>query len=401
MKKITLLVIILISITSLQISAEWKKVYGTNINNSIIYDLIIHQGNYYAATNGSLFKSEDKGETWISLSTGTMGISALESDGTRLFAGSIFSFSGVTLHYSDDNGETWNNTNVSVSQVSEIRVINQNLMFAYSNFQKFFKSTDRGETWTEVTDFPFQYTRSIYKANSGRIYISGYYSDDDGQTWNQTGYDRDGSGIYTYAENQDGLWAGAGKLWLSKNHGETWEEKDPYLTASLIVNGSNIFQGKSGFAYSTDGGESFTDYNEGITKIDRVLSMLFDGEFIIIGLDGPGIYKIAASELGITTSVEKTEELANNYELSQNYPNPFNPSTTIKFSIPESGFVSLKVYDLLGKEVASVVNEELNAGSYTVSFDASQSTQGLSSGIYFYRLEANSFIQTKKLTLIK
>jgi|GEM_PF-2712156 len=400
MKKIILLVISLISITSLQISAEWKKVYGTNVNNTIIYDMIIHQGSFYAGTNGSLLRSDDKGETWTSLPVNALGVVALASDGTRLYAGAVISLGGSTLVYSDDNGETWNNTNVTQSQISSIEIINPNLMYAYSNFQIFYQSTDRGETWTEINNLPFSTTYSIYKSSFGRLFISGYYSDDDGQSWQQSSF-INGAGIRSYAESNEGIWAGAGKLHFSADNGETWVEKDPFLTASLIVNGNNIFQGKEGFAYSTDGGESFTDYNEGITKIDRVLSMLFDGEFIIIGLDGPGIYKIAASELGITTSVEQTEELANNYELSQNYPNPFNPSTTIKFSIPESGFVSLKVYDLLGKEVASVVNEELNAGSYTVSFDASQSSQDLSSGIYFYRLEANSFVQTKKLTLIK
>lgn len=345
-------------------------------------------------------KSEDKGETWISLPANVIGVVALESDGTRLYAGAIISLGGSTLVYSDDNGETWNNTNITQSLILSIEIINPNLMYSYSNFQIFYQSTDRGETWTEINNLPFSTTYSIYKSTFGRLFISGYYSDDDGQSWQQSSF-LNGAGIRSYAESTDGIWAGAGKLHFSPDNGESWFEKDPFLTASLIVSGNNVFQGKEGFAYSTDGGESFTDYNEGITKIDRVLSMLYDGEFIIIGLDGPGIYKIAALELGITTSVEQTGELANNYELSQNYPNPFNPSTTIKFSIPESGFVSLKVYDLLGKEVASVVYEELNAGSYTVSFDASKSSQNLSSGIYFYRLEANNFVQTKKLTLIK
>src|SRR5690606_22897631 len=122
---------------------------------------------------------------------------------------------------------------------------------AYSNLQVFFQSTDRGETWTQITGLPFTATREIYKSHTGRVFISGYYSDDDGQTWTKTGYDRDGSGIYAYAENQDGIWAGAGKLWLSNDHGGSWEEKDPYLTASLIADGNNIFQGREGFAYST------------------------------------------------------------------------------------------------------------------------------------------------------
>ncbi len=100
----------------------------------------------------------------------------------------------------------------------------------------------------------------------------------------------------------------------------------------------------------------------------------------------------------ITTSVTKNEEnIPNNYLLYQNYPNPFNPSTTIKFSIPNSQFVTLKVYDLLGREVSILVNEEKLPGNYEVKFDGSN----LPSGVYFYRLQAGSFSQTKKLMLMK
>ncbi len=86
-----------------------------------------------------------------------------------------------------------------------------------------------------------------------------------------------------------------------------------------------------------------------------------------------------------------------NYLLSQNYPNPFNPTTTILYSIPNSEFVELKVYDLLGKEVANLVNEFKQSGNHSVNFDGSN----LSSGIYFYTIKAGSFIQSKKLVLLK
>lgn len=86
-----------------------------------------------------------------------------------------------------------------------------------------------------------------------------------------------------------------------------------------------------------------------------------------------------------------------NYELSQNYPNPFNPSTKINFSIPKDQRVSLKIYDMLGKETATIVNEYKAAGFYTVEFNASN----LTSGIYFYVLRGDNFTQTKKMTLIK
>ncbi|MDP4114629.1 MAG: T9SS type A sorting domain-containing protein, partial [Bacteroidota bacterium] len=86
-----------------------------------------------------------------------------------------------------------------------------------------------------------------------------------------------------------------------------------------------------------------------------------------------------------------------NYTLSQNYPNPFNPSTQIKFALPKDGFVTLKVFNVLGKEVASLVNEQKAAGNYTINFSA----KNLSSGIYFYTIKSGNFTQTKKMTILK
>jgi serine protease len=100
------------------------------------------------------------------------------------------------------------------------------------------------------------------------------------------------------------------------------------------------------------------------------------------------------SLVGITNY---NSELPSDFSLSQNYPNPFNPSTNIKFSIANPGLTSLKIYNTLGKEVASLVNEYLQAGSYDADWNAS----GNSSGVYFYRLQANGFVQTKRMLLIK
>ena len=102
----------------------------------------------------------------------------------------------------------------------------------------------------------------------------------------------------------------------------------------------------------------------------------------------------------VLTSVNEnifSTSVPDNFSLSQNYPNPFNPSTTIKFSLPDAGEVSLKVYDRLGKEIVDLVNGFRSAGTYEINFDASQ----LSSGIYFYKLSANGMVNTKKMTLIK
>ncbi|MCZ7616307.1 MAG: T9SS type A sorting domain-containing protein [Ignavibacteriaceae bacterium] len=85
------------------------------------------------------------------------------------------------------------------------------------------------------------------------------------------------------------------------------------------------------------------------------------------------------------------------YALEQNYPNPFNPVTTINYQIPKSGMVTLKVYDIIGAEVATLVNEEKTVGRYEVNFDASK----LASGVYIYQLQVNDFINMKKMILLK
>jgi hypothetical protein len=96
---------------------------------------------------------------------------------------------------------------------------------------------------------------------------------------------------------------------------------------------------------------------------------------------------------------EETSVKLSSFELFQNYPNPFNPSTNIGFRIPNSGFVSLKIYDILGNEVATVVNEVLAPGEYHFPFSISHLP--LSSGVYFYSLRAEKFFETKKFLLIK
>ena len=97
------------------------------------------------------------------------------------------------------------------------------------------------------------------------------------------------------------------------------------------------------------------------------------------------------------TRIEGEFIAVSEYNLDQNYPNPFNPSTTISYHFAQAGFVTLKVFNILGKEVASLVSEIQNAGSYRIKFDA----KNLSSGIYLYQLNVGSFSETKKFTLMK
>jgi hypothetical protein len=128
------------------------------------------------------------------------------------------------------------------------------------------------------------------------------------------------------------------------------------------------------------------------------------------GFSGFDVYDIAGNyynfygynftftyKLIITEVVSESGNAPEHYSLWQNYPNPFNPSTKIRFSVPQSSNVVIKVFDILGSEIETLVNEEKPAGNYEVEFDATR----LPSGIYFYRLQAGNFVGTKKMVLMK
>ena len=101
--------------------------------------------------------------------------------------------------------------------------------------------------------------------------------------------------------------------------------------------------------------------------------------------------------LGVSSGIQQVNSIVSEYKLMQNYPNPFNPETKIKFQIKDAGFVSLKVYDILGKEVTSLINENLNSGVYEINWNAKSFT----SGVYFYKLESEKFSDVKKMLMVK
>ncbi len=118
---------------------------------------------------------------------------------------------------------------------------------------------------------------------------------------------------------------------------------------------------------------------------------------IWVGINGAN-KRLYFDRFGALTGISHNGNVVpDKYSLSQNYPNPFNPTTKIDFAIPKDGFVTLKIYDILGREVVSLVNKDMKPGSYTVDFDAFN----YSAGVYFYKLTSGEFTATKKLVLIK
>jgi hypothetical protein len=153
---------------------------------------------------------------------------------------------------------------------------------------------------------------------------------------------------------------------------------------------------------STDGGDHWTGQYTSTTETLNAIAFAYDSIGYSVGDNGTILY----TSNGGVSAVENELPIVSNFKLEQNYPNPFNSSTIINFTIPKSplsggdgkgGFVTLKVYDILGIEVATLVNEELRTGEYQVNYNS----HGLTSGIYFYELRLSDFVQSKKMVLIK
>ena len=167
---------------------------------------------------------------------------------------------------------------------------------------------------------------------------------------------------------------------------------------SIAIDGSgNKWIGTYGGLAKFDGTTwtVYTTSNSGLPD-NRVASITIDGSGNKwIGTDGGlAVYK----EGGVVSVKEISNKIIPKaFTLLQNYPNPFNPSTNIIFNLPTKSFVSLKVFDLLGRDVATLMSQEKSAGTYNVTFDARK----LPSGVYFYRIQTKEFTQTKKLILMQ
>ena len=234
---------------------------------------------------------------------------------------------------------------------------------------------------------------NLFAGTSGGVFLS----TNNGTSWTAASTGLTNIYVHALAVSGTNLFAGTdGGVFLSTNNGTSWTAASTGLTNTsiyaLAVSGTNLFAGTygGGVFLSTNNGTSWTA--TGLTYT-YVFALAVSGTNLIAGTDG-GVWRRPLSEM--ITSVERlSPDLPTHFGLDQNYPNPFNPATTISFSLPSKSFVSLKVFDALGREVSILLEKELPAGSYVQRWDA----EALPSGVYFCRLQAGSFTETRKLIL--
>ena len=189
------------------------------------------------------------------------------------------------------------------------------------------------------------------------------------------------------------MYPGTNYVWKKKTFtpGYIVEAKIPFTTFAAISAGDQVFVPVKGMRIPLDFSINDRDAGTGRDGILAYSSINNDNSW-------QNMFNWTYTWIGnVTLGVKQDATVAQSFELSQNYPNPFNPTTTIRYSLPQAGFVTLKVYDLLGREVMSVVNQHQSEGSYTVSLDAST----LATGMYVYKLESGSFTSVKKMLLLK
>ena len=189
------------------------------------------------------------------------------------------------------------------------------------------------------------------------------------------------------------------------NGGQNWTNITnslPNIAANSIVLRADsprmLFVGTDiGVFQTTDEGVTWVSFNSGFPTVQVYdLKYKLNPGIILAATHGRGCWTFnLASIIGILP--DPFAEIPRDYKLSQNFPNPFNPSTNIKFGLPKSSSVKLRIYDILGNVVSTLVDSRLNPGTFEVRWDASR----FASGVYFYKLEADGFVQTKKLLLVK
>ncbi|TAK54516.1 MAG: T9SS type A sorting domain-containing protein, partial [Bacteroidetes bacterium] len=383
----------------------WEKT--TTINSEDVSAMYVDKQNaIYAGTMGnSIFSSSFIGTGWRQTPLGTTGseITSFTGIDTFLFAGT-----DEGLYRTSNRGLTWTNITSSTfgGTAHSVAVNSGKEVFVGTNFGLYY-STDYGDSW-QAAGLASQQVFHVAIDPSDKIAVSTgdsgiFVSQDNGASWDYAGLA--GEDIISMAVNYAGeIFAGGyGGVSRSTDNGLSWIQRtfDNTYVLALATRGRQVFAGTyNGVFTSTNNGDTWSAMSKSGLKTYTVLSLTFDNlGNLVAGIYQGGVYRTLQSYTG----VNERDELPGAFVLNQNYPNPFNPSTVIRYLLSVNGNVTLKVYDVLGREVATLVDEFQASGFKSQVFDAS----GLASGVYFYTLTVvghdgiMSYTDVKKMLLIR
>lgn len=380
---------------------------NNGLQDSIIHTVMIMGNSIFAGTETGVSVSTDNGESWRSIDSGLSGLGVWSLAVSRDAAGdtTIFAGSWNGVYSSTDRGENWKVTRLSntLSPVHSI-VISGDTIWAATLSEGVFLSRDNGSTWIyhdikpkgKNDYFPIPVTSPVFSislfAASGKKDIMagsiGYFCWAD--YWD-TLFVADTSlaklvsqaaPIFCFASRNDTLFTAVGgdfyKVFLTYIY--IYDPGIPGVIPPRIIDSVLVFDAR---------GLKIPDLGD-----RTVYSLLLNNAYIFAGTED-GIWRLSYPVA--ITRVERSPDVPAGFVLQQNYPNPFNPSTAIGYRLPARSDVVLRVIDLLGREVATLVKQVQQAGRYEVKFDGSN----MPSGAYFYMLQAGNYSATKKLLLLK
>jgi hypothetical protein len=414
------LVVLAVLVASPCMQAQWKT---AGLDSVHVNALFANGTLLFAGTNGAgVYCSSDNGSSWFSVNSGlpTQYISCFGASGTRIFCGThLNDLQNSGLFCSTDNGNLWNGTEVDSVGIEKILSSGTHIYALVSGGPftgtALLHSSDCGVAWNrcqtpaEVSEivvndaFIFAFGDPILGPGDFRA-AGAYRSTDEGESWTLSNAGLVPMGLWpaflhgtTLFVQSEGSTASC-FLFRSTNNGADWNAVPPisiWLT-SFASHGCNLFIGDQilGVRLSTDDGTSWTGVSQGLPS--GSISALAVNDSYVFAAAEHGVWRRRLSEI-VTSIDELFAETPQTIRLDQNYPNPFNPLTTIRYGLPHKSHVTLTVFNTLGQQVATLVEGEQEAGYHEVKFDAS----GLSSGVYFYRLTAGSYVETKKLLLVR
>jgi len=389
-------------LVAMNANAQWVQISnGMGLDKNII-PMIVNGNNIFAGSDssnvgGRVYLSTNLGTNWIQTSFLNFPAWSLSSIGNNILAGTP----GMGLLYSTNNGINWLQSSLVGRAVWSLTVTGS-YVFAGTSQYGVYISSNNGVNWSQVN---FNYNSVPSLTTIGTTIYAGTFgsgvfkSTNNGSNWTQTGLNNLDVRCLTVSGNNILAGTEFQGIFLSTNNGSNWTQtslNDKHIYC-ITISGNNIFAGTDSFGVyvSTNFGISWTQKNQGLTNLRAVSSLLIIGNDIFAGTYGSSVWRRPLSEIIGIQNI--STEIPSAFSLSQNYPNPFNPSTTIRFQVTGNSEVVIKVYDVQGREVQTLVNEKLQPGVYETSFDGSR----LTSGVYFYKLIADGFTETKKMLLIK
>lgn len=397
-----------LSVGTGSVNADWEYV-GTYNSTDIMWVITRDKdGNLISGTfGGKIYRSVDEGLNWTVINEG-MSVGYIWAIQVNA-AGHIFVATERGIYKSIDNGTTWNSFALANNDVRALLLDEtNNTIYAGVWGGGIYKSVDNGTTWVQKNNgIIFTAVNTLAKNSNGDLFVGTfgggiYKSIDAAENWNQltVGYDHVWSIGINSADEIFVATYGNG-LYYSNDDGASFSKQyavnAEYIYA-ITIDGNNVFASAwNGGIYLYQTATEMTWSQLGMVGFG-ISSMMIDKNVLYVGTADGKLYR----NINPTTEVKENTGLNYSFSLEQNYPNPFNPSTIIKYSVAEPTIVKLRVFDILGKEVATLVNSNQNAGNYQLVWNATDNFgRKVASGIYFYSIEAGKFNRTMKMLLLK